>query len=91
MEELENEGLFKDKKIGVYVKVDDDGNIVAVNSDIFEKNLDGWTKIDEWYGDNYVHAQTSYFKSSLIDEEGNFVYNISKLIEYKQKLENKKN
>lgn len=54
-----DEGL---KPIGVYAKYDENRNIIEVNSDIFIKNFDGWTKIDEGYGDRYAHAQSQYFE-----------------------------
>ena len=53
------------KPIGVYAKYDENGNIIEVNSDIFIKNFDGWTKIDEGYGDRYAHAQNQYFNEPL--------------------------
>lgn len=53
------------KPIGVYAKYDENGNIIEVNSDIFIKNFDGWTKIDEGYGDRYAHAQGQYFNEPL--------------------------
>ena len=53
------------KPIGVYAKYDENGNIIEVNSDIFIKNFDGWTKIDEGYGDRYAHAQSQYFNEPL--------------------------
>lgn len=53
---------FPDKPIGVYVKYDEDGNVREVNSDIFIKDLTGWTKIDEGYGDRFAHAQSQYFE-----------------------------
>lgn len=56
-----NEQKINEKPIGVYVKKDENGNILEVNSDIFIKNFDGWEKIDEGYGDKYAHAQSQYF------------------------------
>jgi len=62
------------KKVGVYIKVNEQGFIVDINSDIFIENFDGWIKIDEGEGDRFVHAQTCYFENSLIDETGNYRY-----------------
>ena len=53
------------KPIGVYAKYDENGNIIEVNSDIFIRDLTGWTKIDEGYGDRYAHAQSQYFNEPL--------------------------
>lgn len=59
----------KEKPIGVYVRYDENGNIIEVNSDIFIKNFDGWTKIDEGYGDRYAHAQSQYFDEPLFTKQ----------------------
>ena len=71
------------KPICVYVKINDNGDVVAVNSNIFQKDLTGWVKIDEGYGDKYAHAQSQYFEHSLINEDGDFAYNISDLSKIK--------
>ncbi len=60
----------KKRKIGVYVKYDSEGKIIDVNSDIFLESYEGWTKIDEGYGDKYAHAQSQYFENrENFDEE----------------------
>lgn len=59
-----------DETISVYVKTDGQGNIVAVNSDAFMSNTEGWAKIDEGVGDRYHHAQNLYFEGGLYDDEG---------------------
>ena len=48
------------RPIGVYVKRNNAGKIVEINSEIFIDDLTGWEKIDEGYGDMYAHAQTQY-------------------------------
>ena len=63
----------KDKPIGVYVKVNDEGFVTDVNSEIFIKDFTGWQKIDEGYGDKFAHAQSQYFERGLIDEKGDYV------------------
>ncbi len=60
------------RKTGVYVKVNSEGFITDVNSDIFITNFDGWIKIDEGEGDRFDHAQALYFDTPLIDELGNY-------------------
>jgi len=55
---------------GVYVQVDDQSRIIAVNSDAFLYSLDGWVKIDEGYGDKYHHAQGNFFDHPIRDERG---------------------
>lgn len=54
----------------VYVKTDNAGRVLAINSDAFLPSLDGWTQIDEGYGDKYHHAQGNYFLLPIRDERG---------------------
>lgn len=63
-----------DEKISVYIKTNADGYITNVGSDIFIKDLTGWTKIDEGYGNKYAHAQGQYFDRPLVDWSGNYNY-----------------
>lgn len=63
---------LKEQPIGVYVKVNEEGYVTHVNSDLFIKDFTGWQKIDEGYGDKFAHAQSNYFEKPLIDEEGNY-------------------
>lgn len=65
---------FFEQPISVYVKTNADGYITEVGSDIFIKNLNGWTKIDENYGDRYAHAQSQYFDKPLINDNGTYNY-----------------
>jgi hypothetical protein len=46
--------------IGVYVKKDNHGKVVEINSDVFIEDLTGWEKIDEGFGDKFAHAQSQY-------------------------------
>ena len=62
--------IFEPKPYGVYVKTDDAGRIVGINSDVFLPDLSGWVKIDEGYGDRYHHAQNNYFLMPIVDERG---------------------
>lgn len=62
---------------GVYVKTDEAGRIVAINSDAFLPDLEGWTKIDEGYGDKYHHAQGNYLPGPLMDERGIYRYKLA--------------
>lgn len=58
------------KPIRVYVRTDENGRIIAVNSSVFLRDTEGWTLIDEGYGDRYHHAQGNYFDKPIIDERG---------------------
>lgn len=70
MEEIE---VFEEKPISVYIKVNEEGYITDVNSDIFIKDFAGWQKIDEGFGDKYAHAQSQYFEKPLINENGEYI------------------
>lgn len=65
-------GETKHRAVGVYVKVDEEGFVTDVRSDLFIANFDGWQKIDEGDGDRFVHAQACYFDTPLVDDLGNF-------------------
>lgn len=61
---------------GVYVKTDDAGYIVSVNSSEFLTDITGWTKIDEGTGDRFHHAQRNYFPKSIRTEGGAYRYRL---------------
>ena len=54
----------------VYVKTDDQGRIIAVNSSAFLVDPEGWTQIDSGHGDRFHHAQGNYFDQPIYDERG---------------------
>ena len=62
-----------EQPINVYVKVNENKEIIDVGSSIFIKDFNGWIKIDEGFGDKFAHAQSQYFDKPLINENG--VYN----------------
>lgn len=63
-----------EQPIKVYVKVNADGYITEINSEIFIKDFTGWIEIDSSNGDKYAHAQSQYFDKSLINEFGKYNY-----------------
>ena len=68
--------------IKVYVKLDENNVIVAINSDIFLDDHTEWIEIDEGNGDKYAHAQAHYLEKGLTDEAGKYKYKyIDSLIE----------
>ncbi len=71
----ETEAL-QEKPIGVYVKVNENGFITDVNSDIFINDVSGWLKIDEGFGDEFAHAQSHYFNEPLVNEKGEYTQKI---------------
>lgn len=59
-----------DNEHKVYVKIDIDGRIIAVNSDAFLTDITGWVQIDEGSADRYHHAQGNYFDGELYTSDG---------------------
>ena len=64
------------RKAKVFVKVDKDGFITQVDSDVFLKDTTGWAIYDEGEGERFVYAQTAYFEEPLVDDDGNFRYKV---------------
>lgn len=58
----------------VYIKINEDNKIIAINSSAFIKKPLDWIKIDEGIGDKFLHAQNNYLDFPLIDENGNYCY-----------------
>lgn len=54
----------------VYVKIDEQNRITAVNSSAFLDNTENWIQIDEGLGDKYAHAQGNYFDKSIYTNDG---------------------
>lgn len=61
----------------VLVRVDDAGRVVAINSDAFVTDTDGWVEIDSGWGDKYHHAQGNYLPGPLMDERGVYRYKLA--------------
>lgn len=59
---------MEDKYI-VYVRVNELGHIVEINSSAFISDTTGWIELDSGYGDKYHHAQNNYFSKPLYDEQ----------------------
>lgn len=59
-----------DEKYIVYVRINEAGSIVKVNSSAFLADMEGWTAIDEGCGDKYHHAQNNYFPLPLYGADG---------------------
>lgn len=60
----------------VYVKTDEQGRVVAINSDAFLSDLEGWTLIDEGNGDKFRHAQGNYLSTALHNDLGVLCYKL---------------
>ena len=61
----------------VYVQMDANSNITAVNSSEFLSDVTGWTKIDEGVGDKCHHAQGNYFDKPIMTAEGVCCYKLA--------------
>lgn len=59
---------MEDGKYIVYIRVDESGSIVEINSDAFLDNIEGYIELDSGHGDKYHHAQNNYFSKPLYDE-----------------------
>ena len=66
--------------IKVYVKTNENNEIIEIGSSIFLADTDGYILIDEGEGDKYAHAQGNYLEKPLTDEQGRYNY---KLVEGK--------
>lgn len=63
-------------KYTVYVKLNESGYIIAINSSFFLTDTTGWTEIDSGYGDKYHHAQGNYFPQPIMAERGVYRYKL---------------
>lgn len=60
----------------VYVKINLNNYITAVNSSAFLTDTDGWVEIDRGYGDRFHHAQGNYFPEAIITNGGAYRYKL---------------
>lgn len=70
----------------VFVKTNEKGHVIAVNSEAFIPNTQGWTLIDKGAGVKFHHAQGNYFPKPYINENGTYRYQLvnGKIIERTQ-------
>lgn len=67
--------MFEDNGFEVYAKINLDGYITEVGSNVFIKDYTGWTLIDKNVkGDRGAHAQSQYFDKPLINEDGRYSF-----------------
>lgn len=62
------------KPIKVYIKINNNYEIIEINSSVFIENTKNYIEIDEGNGDKYAHAQNYYLEKPIIDESGNYNY-----------------
>ena len=60
----------------VYVKPNENGYIVAINSSAFLADTADWIEIDRGNGDKYHHAQGNYFPEHVTTESGVYRYKL---------------
>jgi hypothetical protein len=63
-----------ERKSKVYIKVNRNFEVVAINSENFITDKYGWIAIDEGLGDKYFHSQSHYLAKPLINENGKYNY-----------------
>ena len=60
----------------VYIKTDEQGRVIAVNSSAFITDTAGWTEIDIGTGDMYQHAQGNYLDKPICTDDGIYQYKL---------------
>lgn len=72
-----------DENYIVYIKTDENSNVIAVNSSAFLLDATGWIEIDRGTGDRYHHAQGNYLDKPITDEYGrhNYRYTNGQVVE----------
>lgn len=60
----------------VYVKVNEENYVTAVDSDAFIEDLSLWIKIDEGQGDLYKFAKNNYCKYGITASDGSYNYKL---------------
>ncbi len=58
----------------VYIKTDENSNIIDINSSRFLSDVTGWIEIDEGNGDKYALAQGNYLDGGICTDEGIYRY-----------------
>lgn len=67
---------MKFEEIKVYVKTNENNEIIEINSSIFLADTTDYIEIDSGYGDKYAHAQGNYLDKPLADEQGRYNYKL---------------
>ena len=60
----------------VYIKTDEQGRVIAVNSSAFLTDTTGWIEIDSGTGDKYHHAQGNYLDKPICTDDGIYQYKL---------------
>lgn len=67
---------MKFEEIKVYVKTNENNEIIEINSSIFLADTTDYIEIDSGYGDKYAHAQGNYLDKPLTDAQGRYNYKL---------------
>lgn len=54
----------------VYIRTDEQGRVIDINSDAFLEDTEGWQPIDRGFGDRFRHAQGNYLLMPLTSQTG---------------------
>ena len=65
-----------ENKIKVYVKTNENNEIIEINSSIFLADTTDYIEIDSGYGDKYAHAQGNYLDKPLMDNQDRYNYKL---------------
>ena len=63
-----------EQPIKVYIKVNDNNEIIDIVSSVFIQDTTSWIEADSGFGDKYAHSQSQYFDKPLINDNGEYVY-----------------
>lgn len=61
-------------EFSVFVKVDDSGRIVDINSSMFLRDSTGWVEIAKGVGDVFQHAQGNFMPKPIYNLDGIPIY-----------------
>jgi len=65
------------KPYEVYIKTNESGYIIDVNSSEFLTDTTDWIKIDEGFSDAHHHAQGNYFEKPIMTMGGAYQYKLT--------------
>ena len=58
----------------VFIKIDSENRVTAINSEIFISDTSDWIEIDNGEGGRFAHAQSNYLPKPLMTSEGYYRY-----------------
>ena len=61
-------------EFAVFVKVDEGGRVVDINSSMFLQNTEGWVEIARGVGDAFQHAQGNFMPKPIFNIDGIPIY-----------------